>query len=111
VGEGQGALAATYITGWGQGALLVSGSPTISTVTGIDNTSGYNYDPASNTSATSNTLNGPRGIGTDLNGNIYIADEGNKTIREITLPERSAPWPVSKRKTRQRRYEKLDWLI
>ena len=77
-------LATTYLSGWGQGALLVSGSPTVSTIAGIDNTSGYNYDPVSNTIATSNTLNGPRGVVTDLNGNIYVADSGNKIIREIT---------------------------
>jgi hypothetical protein len=77
-------LATAYISGWGQGALLVSGSPTVSTIAGIDNTSGYNYNPASNTSAAGNQLNGPRGVVTDLSGNIYIADALNNVIRQVT---------------------------
>ncbi len=77
-------LATAYLSGWGQGALLVSGSLMTSTIAGIDNTPGYNYDPASNTGATTNELNSPRGVVTDLNGNIYIADAGNRVIRQVT---------------------------
>ncbi len=77
-------LTTTYISGWGQGAVLVSGSQTITTIAGIDNTAGYNYVPATNTTATSNELHSPDGVVADVNGNIYVADAGNSIIRKIT---------------------------
>jgi sugar lactone lactonase YvrE len=77
-------LATAYISGWGLGAILVSGSSSISTVAGVDNTPGYNYDPDSNPTATANQLNAPLGVVTDLDGNIYIADSENRVIRKVT---------------------------
>ena len=62
---GGNAVSTAYVSGWGQGALLVSGKATVSTIAGIDNTPGYNFDPASNASATSNRLDNPTGIITD----------------------------------------------
>jgi trimeric autotransporter adhesin len=34
--------------------------------------------------ATAALLNGPRGVGVDANGNLFIADTGNNRIREVT---------------------------
>src|SRR4051812_12474695 len=77
-------VATAYISGWGLGAMLVSGTPKIGTLAGIDNTPGYNYDPDSNIVSTSNQLNAPLGVVTDLDGNIYIADSKNRVIRQVT---------------------------
>ncbi|MDH4478584.1 MAG: NHL repeat-containing protein [Rhodoferax sp.] len=31
------------------------------------------------------TFNGPRGIASDTSGNLYVADQGNRTVRKVTL--------------------------
>ncbi len=62
----------------------------INTSTGIINTiagnnafgSGYNGDGGQATDA---ELNNPSGVAVDTSGNIYIADQGNNVIREVTL--------------------------
>ena len=41
--------------------------------------------------ATSATMKGPRGVATDLAGNIYIADSGDNRIREVLLPTTGLP--------------------
>ena len=80
---GGGVLAIAYISGWGQGALLVSGTAKVSTIAGIDNVEGYNYSP-SNTIATNNRFDNPTGIIADPDGNVYIADWFNRIIRKVT---------------------------
>ena len=77
-------VATAYVRGWGLGAILVSGKPAIGTIAGIDNSPGYNFDPDSNVAATSNQLNAPVGVVTDVDGNIYIADWKNRVIRKVT---------------------------
>ena len=52
---------------------------TINTVAGFD-TAGYNGD---NIAATNAKLDGPRGIGLDDSGNLYIADSYNYRLRKV----------------------------
>jgi sugar lactone lactonase YvrE len=53
----------------------------ITTVAGTG-TAGFSGDGSSATSA---ELNDPLGVAVDGNGNIYIADDGNERIREVTV--------------------------
>ncbi len=56
-------------------------SGTIGTVAGTITQPGYSGD---NGTATAATLNGPKGISFDGNGNLYIADTGNNAIRLLS---------------------------
>ncbi|OIQ90481.1 pseudomonalisin precursor [mine drainage metagenome] len=58
----------------------ISTSGMVTTVAGIAGKSG-----ASDGSALSATFNGPSGIVVDSSGNLYVADTGNDTIREIAV--------------------------
>ena len=41
--------------------------------------------------ASSATLNGPKGVAFDASGNLYIADSGNNRIRKLTYGGTSGP--------------------
>jgi uncharacterized protein (TIGR03437 family) len=58
----------------------VDGSGTISTVAGA----GVAGDGGDEGPATAGSLNGPRGVAADDNGNIYISDTGNNRVRQVT---------------------------
>jgi polygalacturonase/sugar lactone lactonase YvrE len=61
-------------------------------LSGSSGTSGLGADGIA---ATSSALNAPRGVWTDLNGNIYIADTGNNRVRVVytagTIPNVTTP--------------------
>ena len=63
-------------------------------ITGGSGTSGAGAD---NIPATTSALNQPRGVWTDANGNIYIADTGNNKIRVVyvggVIPNVATPVP------------------
>jgi trimeric autotransporter adhesin len=59
----------------------VKTSGVISTVAGINGSSGYTGDTGLATAA---KLSGPYGIAVDATGNLFIADSGNNVIREVT---------------------------
>jgi uncharacterized protein (TIGR03437 family) len=54
----------------------------ISTVAGSNGTGAYSGDGGIATSA---TLNNPRGVAVDSDGNIYIADSDNRVVRKVDL--------------------------
>ena len=56
----------------------ISGDGNVTTLAGVDGTSGSDDGPAS-----SALFSGPAGVATDHLGNIYVADELNHTIRRL----------------------------
>ena len=66
----------------------VGASWVVSTIAGLAGTSGTNDGAGTNA-----LFNGPEGIAVDTNGNLYVADGGNATIREIT--RMGSNWVVS----------------
>src|SRR5207302_5165795 len=67
----------------------VDGSGTITNVAGsADATAGNSGDGGAATSA---TLNSPRSVAADANGDVYIGDWGNNRVREVLA---AAPVPV-----------------
>jgi len=76
------AIGDLYIADSGNNVIRkVSPSGQISTIAG-DGTAGYSGDGGSATRA---ELNSPFGIALDSVGNLYIADTGNHSIREVTV--------------------------
>ena len=59
----------------------VNGTGIISTIAG-NHTDGFSGDGGLAINA---QLNGPSGVVTDVNGNIYIADAGNRRIRKVNI--------------------------
>lgn len=73
--------------------LVTKSDGNIQTIAGqISQTGGYGGD---NGPATSAMLNLPYGIGLDSNGNLYIADQYNNLIREVTPPSNRTPQTIS----------------
>jgi sugar lactone lactonase YvrE len=60
---------------------LVRGSGAYITLAGTVGTAGYSGD---NNVATNALLSSPSALAVDMNGNIFIADTGNKVVREIS---------------------------
>jgi uncharacterized protein (TIGR03437 family) len=59
---------------------MVSPAGIITTVAG-NGTAGYSGDGGLATAA---ELNGPSGVAVDSSGNLYISDQGNRTVRKVT---------------------------
>jgi sugar lactone lactonase YvrE len=69
-----------YIANWGANVIRKVSNGVITTIAG-NGTAGYSGD---NGPATSATLNEPLGVAVDASGNVYIADTGNRVIREVS---------------------------
>jgi trimeric autotransporter adhesin len=54
----------------------------ISTIAGIEFSSGFSGDGGAATSA---EVNSPAGVALDASGNVYFADDGNSRVRKITV--------------------------
>jgi len=63
----------------------------ISTVAGMEGTSGYYPPPGSSGPATSALLSHPAGAVVDASGDLFIADTGNSVIREVSASVVPAP--------------------
>jgi len=74
-------IATGYVTGFGSGANLGFGGPTVSTYAGIPGSGGYNY--TSGIQATSNKFGYIRSITMDGNNNLYIADGAFSLIWKV----------------------------
>jgi sugar lactone lactonase YvrE len=59
----------------------IAADGTVSLVAGISGSRGSEDGPA-----TTARFNGPTGVAVDGDGNVYVADSGNSTIRKITSP-------------------------
>jgi hypothetical protein len=71
-----------YVADYANNAIRkISVAGTISTIAG-NGTAGFTGDGGPSTAA---ELHGPTGISLDKNGNLYITDQGNQRIRELTL--------------------------
>jgi trimeric autotransporter adhesin len=70
---------------------FVSAAGTISTIAG-NATAGYSGD---NGAAISATLDNPQGLTIDSQGNIYISDQSNDRVREVTTPTGSVVFPTT----------------
>jgi trimeric autotransporter adhesin len=68
---------------------MVTTAGVITTVAG-DGTSGFSGDGGQPTSA---TLNNPQGVALDTQGNLYISDQANNRIREVSTPAGSVVFP------------------
>lgn len=63
---------------------LNAAEPMLQSVVGTG-VKGYNGDPVTgdNANAATAQLNGPEGVAVDANGNVYIADTGNRMVRKL----------------------------
>jgi sugar lactone lactonase YvrE len=87
--DGSGNL---YIADSGNNVVrIVSTAGIISTIAG-NGTAGYSGD---NGAAISATLNNPQGVTIDSQGDIYISDESNNRVREVTTPTGSVVFPTT----------------
>ncbi len=69
-----------YVSDYGNHAIrVISPAGVVSTLAGLPGTSGSADGPG-----TSARFSYPDGIAVDANGNVYVADEGNLTIRKVT---------------------------
>jgi trimeric autotransporter adhesin len=70
---------------------MVSTAGIISTIAG-NGTAGYSGD---NGAAISATLNNPQGVTIDNQGNVYISDQSNNRVREVSTPTGSVLFPTT----------------
>jgi uncharacterized membrane protein len=70
---------------------MVSTAGIISTIAG-NGAAGYSGD---NGPATSATLNNPQGVTIDSQDNVYISDQNNNRVRELTTPTGSVAFPTT----------------
>jgi trimeric autotransporter adhesin len=70
---------------------MVSTAGIISTVAG-NGTAGYSGD---NGAAISATLDNPQGVTIDSRGNVYISDQSNNRVREVSTPTGSVVFPTT----------------
>ena len=70
---------------------MVSKAGIISTISGTG-TAGYSGD---NGAAISATLDNPQGVTIDSQGNVYISDQSNNRVREVSTPTGSVLFPTT----------------
>jgi sugar lactone lactonase YvrE len=70
---------------------MVSTAGIISTIAG-NGTAGYSGD---NGAAISATLDNPQGVTVDNQGNVYISDQSNNRVREVSTPTGSVVFPTT----------------
>ena len=70
---------------------MVTAAGAITTIAGTG-TYGFSGDGGSPTSA---MLNNPQAVAVDTQGNLYIADQANNRIRELSLPAGSVLFPTT----------------
>ncbi len=70
---------------------IVSSAGIISTIAGTG-TAGYSGD---NGAAISATLDNPQGVTIDSQGDVYVSDQSNNRVREVTTPVGSAVFPTT----------------
>ena len=81
-----------YIADSGNNAVrMVSTAGIISTIAG-NGTAGYSGD---NSAAISATLNNPQGVTIDSQGDVYISDQSNNRVREVSTPTGSVVFPTT----------------